>query len=437
MLANKKIFCNTPWYEIHIYWDGSFGICCQESHKVYAESETQYNIATMSLESWFNSAPVKNLRERILGDNPLSECSKCYLEESHSGNSRRLRGNQRSVIFTRTAFEPSFQQSPGNAAFEHSRSHQGATITHPIDIHVDLGNYCNLACKMCNSSASSTIAVQEVKWGIESSKPFVGTNWTKNQQVWDNFKQQLLQIPGLNNIHLMGGETLLTDRFEDLVDTMIEHKRFELCFSFVSNGTVFKQSLIEKLMKFRRVGIEISIETLDQRNSYIRQGTDTDLVLKNINNYIKLCNGTSITVTLRPAPSLLSIGSYYTLLNFALENKLVVKSILCSDPGFLDIEILPQSIKNMYLNKYQEFIDSIPVGVEGSDHNASDPSNYATIIKEQGLMCIEVLKTPAPPDSEIQLQRLVEHCRKWDRVYNLNAKELYPELSEIWHRYEY
>ena len=45
----------------------------------------------------------------------------------------------------------------------------------------------------------------------------------------------------------MGGETLLTDRLEDLVDTMIEHKRFEICFSFVTNGTVFRLELLNKL----------------------------------------------------------------------------------------------------------------------------------------------------------------------------------------------
>jgi organic radical activating enzyme len=437
MSANKKIFCNTPWYEIHIYWDGSYGICCQESHKLYPAVESQYNIANMSIADWVNSAPVTDLRTRMLGNTQLSECSRCYFDEDHSGNSRRLKSNQKSVIFTRTAFESSFQQSPGFDAFEYSRLTQGKTITHPIDIHIDLGNYCNLACKMCNSKASSKIAAQEVKWGIESSREYVGTNWTSNQKVWENFKQQLLEIPRLTNIHLMGGETLLTGRFEDLVDTMIENKRFELCFSFVSNGTVFNPVLIEKLKKFRRVGIEVSIETLDQRNSYIRQGTDTALVLSNIEKYLDICDSSSVTIALRPAPSLLSVGGYNNLLNFALDRKLVVKSNLCHNPKFLNINMLPTDIKNMYLSNYQALVDSIPLGVEGTDYNASDPTNYSAIVKEQALMCIDVLSATTPTDNEDQLRQLVEHCKKWDAVYNLNARELYPELSEIWDKYGY
>ena len=84
MLANKKIFCNTPWYEIHIYWDGSFGICCQEAHKIHNDDK-KYNIANMSLMDWFNSDSAKNLRMKILGDKPLSECKQCMLEESNNG----------------------------------------------------------------------------------------------------------------------------------------------------------------------------------------------------------------------------------------------------------------------------------------------------------------------------------------------------------------
>jgi hypothetical protein len=258
---NKNIFCNTPWYELHIYWDGSLGTCCQEAHKLYPDLDRQYNIATMSILDWFNSEPAQKFRTGVLGNQRLTECRRCYVEEDHAGNSRRLKSNQKSVIFTRTAFTESFQQSPGYTKFLHSANNQGHTTTVPIDMHIDLGNFCNLACKMCNPKASSTIASQQVQWGIESSKQYLGTDWTRDQVVWNNFKKQLLELPGLNNIHFMGGETLLTPRFEDFVDTMIEHKSFDLCFSFVTNGTVFKPTLMDKLKQFRRVGIEISIET--------------------------------------------------------------------------------------------------------------------------------------------------------------------------------
>lgn len=436
-MSNKNIFCNTPWYEIHIYWDGSLGICCQESHKLYQTTDKQYNIATMSIRNWFNSEPVKKFRVGISGDNRLTECRTCYIEEDHGGNSRRLKSNQKSVIFTRTAFDASFEQSPGYQHFLNSGKNQGATDTYPIDMHIDLGNFCNLACKMCKPAASSTIASQQVKWGIESSRQYLGTDWTRNKQVWNNFKQQLIDLPTLNNIHFMGGETLLTDRFEDLVDTMIEHGRFEICFSFVTNGTVFRPELLDKLKLFRRVGIEVSIETVDAHNAYQRQGTDTNLVLTNIKRYQQWCNGTSITVALRPAPSILSIGYYTELLQYALDNQFIVKSNLCYNPRFLSAEILPESIKQLYQLRYQLFLDQLAEIEVNTDYNASDPNNYRLAIKEQAEMCLAVLQTPTPADREQQLEAMVRHCERWDRVYGYDARELYPEFQEILDRYDY
>jgi sulfatase maturation enzyme AslB (radical SAM superfamily) len=235
----------------------------------------------------------------------------------------------------------------------------------------------------------------------------------------------------------MGGETLLTDRFEDFVDFMIDHKRFDLCFSFVTNGTIFRPELIQKLKQFRRVGIEVSVETVDEHNAYQRQRTDTELVLSNIKKYIELCNKTSVTVTLRPAPSLLSIGYYTELLQYALDHKLVVKSNLCYNPRFLSAEILPENVKQIYQRTYEKFLDQLKTVEIASDYNASHPNNYQSAVKEQANMCLSVLQTPTPADSEQQLEAMVRYCEKWDRVYGYNAKKLYPEFQEILDRYDY
>lgn len=391
----------------------------------------------MSIADWFNSKPVRDFRMQMLGENPVSACRRCGAEESHGGISRRLRSNQKSVIFTRTAFQESFAQSPGYRQFLYSDWYHGRTLTHPVDIHVDLGNFCNLACKMCNPQASSTIASQHVKWGVEASRQYLGQDWTQDTMVWNSFKQQLLDIPGLNNIHFMGGETLLTDRLEDLVDAMLEAGRTDLCFSFVTNGTVYKPTLVQKLRNFRRVGFEISIESLTAHNAYQRQGTDTQLVLDNIHRYRDMCDGTSVTVTLRPAPSALTIGSYPTLLEYALEHQLTVKSNLCTDPRFLAAEILPDSVKAQYRGHYDHLLNTLSDAEIGSDYNASDPNNYRSVIREQAQMCRNILATPEPGDADAQQQALVQHCQRWDQVYGLDARELYPEFKHMLDQYGY
>jgi MoaA/NifB/PqqE/SkfB family radical SAM enzyme len=434
-MANQQIFCNTPWYEAHIYWDGSLGICCQESRKLYNQDQN-YNIRDISLTDWFNSEPVRKFRKSLLGNTPTDICNRCYHEEDMGGTSRRHRANHKSAIFTRIAFTNSYEQSPGIDHFKLSEQ-DGFTDTSPIDLHIDLGNYCNLACKMCSSEASSTIAVQNVKWGLEDHRQYLGTNWTKDENIWNKFLNELLIIPKLKNIHFMGGETLLTNRFEDLLDFFILHRKFDLSFSFVTNGTVYDQKLIDKLKKFIRVGIEVSIETATEHNSYIRQGTDTDKVLNNIKKYKEICDNSSISVTVRPAIGLLSIGKYYTLLEYCLEHKLLIKSLIVSYPSFLNIRVLPQEIKKLYLINYESLLDRLSHIDLNDNYNESDANNYHNSIKMQVQQAIKLLNQSEPSDRDDQLMQLVAHCKKWDKVYGLNAIKLYPELAEIFEKYDY
>jgi sulfatase maturation enzyme AslB (radical SAM superfamily) len=338
------------------------------------------------------------------------------------------------VIFTRGAFHSSFKQSPGYDHFELSQQQDGVTDTLPIDLHVDLGNYCNLACKMCWSGASTRIASQYVRWGHEDHGQYLGNDWTKDSIVWHRVLNELLTTPKLKNIHFMGGETLLTSRFEEFVDFMIQHERFDLCFSFVTNGTVFKEPLINKLKKFSRVGIEISIESTTEHNDYVRQGTNTKAVLDNIKKYQQHCDESSVTITLRPAISALTVGYYYTLLEYCLEQKFLIKSLLVTTPNYLNINVLPKEIKNQYKENYQKILDKIPGSDTDQDYNESDMNNYLQSIKLQAQQMLTALDQSS---TESLLGELVAMCRRWDNEFGFNAVNLYPELAGVFKQHGY
>lgn len=441
MKPNKNIFCNAPWYELHVYWDGSLGFCCQASHKLYSESDAEkYNLKAMTIQEWFNSKPMQQARMSMASNEKISFCSRCYHEEQFNQSSRRHRSNQKSVIFTKNNFDDSFQQSPHYDVFNWSTAHNGQHDSMPVDLHIDLGNYCNLTCKMCNAQASSGIAAQEVKWGITESKKYIGTDWTQNQAVWDRTLKEIVAIKNLKNVHFMGGETLITKRFEDFVDYFIKSNRVDVGISFVTNGTTLNESLLTKLTKFRRVGIEVSVETATEHNTYQRQGTNNDVVFQNINRYLGYCNNTSITVTLRPAISALTIGYYPTLLEFCLDNKLMVKSQVCTTPAYYNPEILPNTVKELYLEKYHKFKEKYYGNAAVSlidDFNESDPTQFLKSVFQQVDQCINILKTAAPPNQESLLSDMVGWCKKWDNVHGYNARTLYPEFTDILDRYEY
>lgn len=439
-MTNRTVFCNTPWYEAHVYWDGSLGICCQETGRLYEDTgynRAKYNLKTMGLLEWFNSEPAKEFRHSLLGNKRTPRCQRCYTEEQHGGTSRRHRANQKSVIFTRTAFNGSYEQSPGYEHFNHSLNNQGHTNTHPIDLHIDLGNYCNLACKMCAPWASTKIATQLVKWHKADAEEYLGVDWTKDSKVWQRFLNDLISIPKLKNIHLMGGETVLQPRFEELLDWFIQHERFDVSWSFVTNGTHYNPRIVEKLSKFRRVGIEVSIETVSSRNEYIRQGTSSVDVLGHILKYKQACVNSGMTVTVRPAISLLSIGHYYTLLDYCLRNKLLIKSLLVTEPNFLDVRILPDDIRQQYLSTLTSLQQELAAVEVDTDYNESDPNLYLQSVKLQLQQAESLLTADRLPNTDVLLEQMVRHCERWDEVYGYNALKFYPEFENIWTQYGY
>lgn len=427
-MPNKDIFCSAPWYELQIYWDGSLGFCCREHHKLYPSTDDKkYNVATMSIREWINSQPMKQVRTAILSNEKLSICQQCYLDEEYGPTSRRHRTNQKSVIFTKSNFKESFEQSPGYDKFV------GITpVEMPIDLHIDLGNYCNLTCKMCNSQASSAIAAQEVKWGIENSRQYIGTDWTRDQEVWTRVVTEIVNIPNLSNIHFMGGETLITPRFKDFIQAMLDNNRTDVGISFVTNGTHYNKELLDMLHSFKRVGIEISIESLTEHNYYQRQGTDTDTVLANIERYVTA----GFEITLRPAVSALTIGSYWTLLEYALKRKFIVKGQVAFYPPMMHPTVLPKAIRQAYKQPYLQLLaDYALTESAGHDYNESDANRYRAIIRGQISQMLELLD--APGSAEQHLRELVAHCKKWDTVHKYNALTLYPELAELFTKYDY
>ena len=393
----------------------------------------------MTVNEWINSRPMRDSRLAMFGTTPNSFCSKCQTEETYGHDSRRCRSNQKSVIFTHAAFDQSYRQSPGYQRFEHARWHDGECFELPIDVHIDLGNFCNLACKMCSPQASSQIAAQHLRWGMQEAGKFLHTDWTRDDAVWQRFLTELAGIENLRNVHFMGGETLITKRFEHFVDFMLEQNRLDLCLSFVTNGTVFNQRLMDKLLKFSRVGIEVSIESLDATNSYQRQGTDQDMVMRNLEKYLSLCDQDQTTVALRPAVSALTIGSYPDLLSYAFDKQLVVKALLVTNPRYLDARILPKTIKSSYLRRYTELINSLDLtDIDLTvDSNTSDPHQYKRIIANQIHQCRALLEDAEPVDADLLRSQMIAWCRRWDDIYGYDARQIYPEFREMLDRHGY
>ena len=163
------------------------------------------------------------------------------------------------------------------------------------------------------------------------------------------------------------------------------------------------------------------------------------MVLANIENYINECNGTTITVTLRPAPGLLTVRSYWQVIELALQKELLIKSNLCTNPDFLDITVLPKNIRDQYRLPYLDLLTRYELDEADvwSDYNESDPNNFRRVAKNQILQILRILDLPEPDDRDRRWSALVQHLDRWDRVFGFDARVLYPEFAHILDKHGY
>ncbi len=432
-MAHQSIFCNVPWTNVHIYWDGSFGACCSESHKPY--SSGSYNLRDMTVQDWYNAPPMQALRKNIQGSNQLSLCNRCYHQENNGYESRRIKENFKSVIFTKQAFDKSFQQSPWYNRFVSALD--TANQSAPIDWHVDIGNECNLACKMCNPSASSLIASKYKKWNIATDTQ---KNWVNDPNSWNNFIASVDATP-INRLHVMGGEPMLSKKFKELVDHLIKTNRTDMSISFVTNGTIQDQEFIDKLKTFRSFDIEISIESFENNNHYIRQaiGESTAPTIKHIQSLISQQTDT-FHVVLRSVPQLLSINTYDQYIKWAWDSKVAIQGIPLIAPHYLAINVLPCELKQQLIQKFvkvKEYIQQSPQTSFNTLVTGRDVSRLDLQLIDECNAMISLLNQSEPSNVKDLRVQLSQWLMQWDKEFNLNAYEFYPEYAEFLNEIQY
>jgi MoaA/NifB/PqqE/SkfB family radical SAM enzyme len=386
----RDVFCNVPWLEVHINADGTYHTCGAQPNHMFGHD--QYNVHAMTIPEWINSEHQRDARLKKLQGIKESLCNMCYHEESIGSGSKRIKENFKSYI-SDINFEKTYQQSPNRSIFEYSRDQQGLTDNlRPNSYHISLGNECNLACKICNPKSSSRLAVEAVKEGTWTGPTRL--NWTTDQQAWDHVVDYICSTDDLRYVHLLGGETLLNPRFEELVDRLLAAGKQDIYLGFTTNGTVLNIPLIEKLNQFRHVDIGISIETADQLNDYIRKGGNTARVLDNIDVYLQYRKQSHVYVTVRPVPSALSVHTLDDLYRWCISRKVDVMTNILVRPEYQQIRHLPDAIKQRLLEQYSLWTYSDP---QPGIANPRDPNRFQEHIDSEVRAVVNSLELPGDP----------------------------------------
>lgn len=388
-----KVFCNIPWFEVHINADGTYHTCGAQTNKISnTEDAKVYNVHNMTIPDWVDSKHQRQVRLDKLNGIAEPMCNMCYREEELGSSSKRIKENLKSKIVP-MHFYDSFKRSPDYNYFMYSEKYNGKiNVAQPTSYHISLGNECNLACKMCGPIASSKIAVQEIKAGTYFGPARM--NWTEDENAWNHVINTICGTENLKFVHLIGGETLLNPRFENLIDRLLDAKKTDIYLGFTTNGTIFNHALIEKLNAFRHVDIGVSVECMGKLNDYIRQGSTTQTVLDNIDLYLKYRREAHVYVTVRPVPSALSVHNLDDLYRWCIDRKVDVLTNILVEPEYLQIQQLPANIKHRLLEQYSrwEYSDPLP-----GTSDPRDPNRFREHIDNEVRAIIKALQLPNDP----------------------------------------
>jgi len=433
-MANKDIFCNIPWFELNINHDGSYDLCgCQNDKIIMTELGREWNIKKIGIDDYWNSTRMREKRLIKLGDTVDSMCRMCQMKDAAGYTSARQKENLKSVIFHKK-FDRSFEQSPHKQYFDHSRGHDGETVTRIASLHLNIGTTCNFSCKFCPPEASSRVAQDQRKMGWIANDYRLET-WTQDPVAWQRFVDWFdTNYQYVRVVHIIGGEPELIESFRDLLRMFADKKMSWLNLSFTTNGSIDYSKYRAQLETFNRVEIGVSIETADRANDYLRQGADIMQILRNVDHMRE--SMPRVQWTFRTVPTALSVLRYHTLLQHALDRRIPIDASYPNRPRWMLSDLLPVNLKEFTIRHLQDFADSIVVKGE-KFNNTKNPNNVEITLKNEAESLIRHLRKAEPGDVDMLRREMAARLSEQDELYNKSIKDFIPEATDWLRIYGY
>lgn len=302
--------CVLPFHHMAIRPNGSIRPCC------YFREETVPDDLTTAHPDPFNHPFMVDIRNRMLNDEYIEGCSKCYADEEASGKSMRLDMNSPYTDF----------------GLPKDNRGQEPKLT---NLDLALSNVCNNKCRMCGPELST-------QWYSDAKKMLYGFEQrgvlAKNSIIDD------YDLSDLRFIKMLGGEPLMEqDKFIKLLKKC---KLDELVILLVTNTTQRPNAELTELFKqCKKITITFSIDSYGAMNDFLRKGSNWQQVEENVTWYKETFAGYPIDLSVHSVASFYNINLIEDLIQWCLKNKLYHNYVVVDGPNWIMPRHIPDSIK--------------------------------------------------------------------------------------------
>ena len=334
-----------------------------------------------SVDSVLNNYTHQELRKSMLNGERNSICDRCWKMEDSGMQSFREMINSR---FHDTVKKIRETRNPEPVAVER--------------IEFDLGRKCNLRCRMC-APWSSTLISKEIA-AHEESTEYYG-RFTEPQDWVDVVDMRELIKPHLETlreIYLIGGEPLIIDAHETLLDYLVETGVCsQISLIYNTNGITLRPKFIEQWKQFKSVQLNVSIDGIYEDYEYIRNPAKWATIDRNIDTLLEqTADSDNIVCGISSTLQNLTVPSMLRLLQWADTKGIRVQVHTVEYPNFLQPDVMPEEDYNNYLNEMKDNVESLTVNnfaikevisfLDGNRKNLSNTEKLKTFLHKQKLL---------------------------------------------------
>lgn len=432
MMNFKESFCPSPWFHMCITNQGDFEYCrwAGKQHKI---DPVKSNIVNQDPVVFFQQE-MSEIRKSMLDGIPISACSECHVMDRH----KKVSGRQKQLLkigVNLEYFEKSLLTSDWVSEFKKTHGSEGRTNQWPQDWQIDLGNYCNSACVFCTPSSSSRLATEFKKLGMIQDLP--PNDWCNDQKMLDRFVDVLKQSPNLAYLHFLGGETLITPGFRRILQSIIDSGlNTNTSIGFTTNLTVWDDSMIDLLTKFKEVNLGMSVECMHDLNDYVRYGSSLSEVKTILEKWLIVGKNNQWLIQLRTTPTVFSIWHLDTIYYYALERGIAIESCnFLENPAFMKISVLPKKMRDVVSGRLERFIErSGSIGTK-TIVNTRDPNRYRDQIVQDAQSYINYMKSTDQED--FRAVDLVKYIKILENNRGNRILDYLPEYEEFLRSFGY
>jgi len=448
-MVNDKL-CPLPWMSQSLKSNGDIRICCQANQGpdkglLRDTNGVVYNAIDGRMQESRNSQLSKDIRKSMMNNKWHPECIRCE---------REVNANMRARI----NYENDIWIKNGHFSWEELlilTDEDGTIDADAIDCkYYDLrfGNLCNLSCRMCGPTESSTWYKNYVKlYGpvfsdshgkvtlVKNEKgKYVPKNdvynWPDDDIFWNDIDAR---IPEIKLLYIVGGEPLMITKHYNFLQKCIDYNRAkDITVEYNTNLTNIPNRAYEIWKHFKQINIGASIDGVGKINDYMRPPSNFSQIYKNLQEVSKAEGNYKIWIA--ATVNVFNVLHFPEFIEWIIRNKLPrVNDDNCRPlitphplhrPWHYSIRMLPIRAKDVVKEKYTKYKLSLCNLID--EQNWSVDRKDASKLEVHNILNSYIDFMYAEDRSE-NLPIFWETTRKLDEIYNHSIEESIPELYNL------